>query len=241
MTLIQHFELKNDLLEYHKLAILKIDLLYVKIFWVAPKLKGDKVMDFIRKNWSRLSLAFLFFLGGVIAVIAWINNSGRIANADWLNAFYNTVLLISTIVFFFGMVGIAIMKSMQNSKKIVSMLYMSIGGLITLMLLILIIVAGCNQSTLVLVFGNGAVTSFYQLWVPFFVFGMHPLIKGVTRFIEAETVPAKATVKPAAAPVTETVKAEKAAAPKAAAPKATAPAAKPAAKKAAPKKTPAAK
>ncbi len=196
-------------------------------------------MDFIRKNWSRLSLAFLFFLGGVIAVIAWINNSGRIANADWLNAFYNTILLISTIVFFFGMVGIAIMKSMQNSKKIVSLLYMSIGGLITLMLLILIIIAGCNQSSLVLVFGNGAVTSFYQLWVPFFVFGMHPLIKGVTRFIEAETVPAKATVKPAAAPVTEA----KAEAPKApvAKPAAKPAAVKPAAKKAAPKKAPAAK
>ncbi len=227
------------MLDQGKLAILKVDLLYVKIFWVAPKLKGDKVMDFIRKNWSRLSLAFLFFLGGVIAVIAWINNSGRIANADWLNAFYNTILLISTIVFFFGMVGIAIMKSMQNSKKIVSLLYMSIGGLITLMLLILIIIAGCNQSSLVLVFGNGAVTSFYQLWVPFFVFGMHPLIKGVTRFIEAETVPAKATVKPAAAPVTEA----KAEAPKApvAKPAAKPAAVKPAAKKAAPKKAPAAK
>ena len=76
-------------------------------------------MDFIRKNWSRLSLAFLFFIGGVIAVIAWINNTGRIVNADWLNAFYNTALLITTIVFFFGMVGITVTKSNQNSKKIV--------------------------------------------------------------------------------------------------------------------------
>ncbi len=193
-------------------------------------------MDFIRKNWSRLSLAFLFFVGGVIAVIAWINNTGRIVNADWLNAFYNTALLITTIVFFFGMVGVAVTKSMENSKKIVSLLYMCIGGLNTLLLLVLFIVASCNQSNLVLIFGNGAITSFYQLWVPFLVFGLHPLVKGVTRFIEAETVPAKATVKPVAtAPVTETVKAE---APKATAPKAAAP--KAAAKKAAPK-APAAK
>ncbi len=188
-------------------------------------------MDFIRKNWSRLSLAFLFFIGGVIAVIAWINNTGRIVNADWLNAFYNTALLITTIVFFFGMVGITVTKSMQNSKKIVSALYMCIGGLNTVLLLVLFIVASCNQSELVLIFGKNAIASLYQLWVPFIVFGLHPLIKGVTRFIEAETIPAKAAVKPVAtAPVTETVKAE---APKATAPKATAP--KAAAKKTAPK------
>lgn len=165
-------------------------------------------MDFIRKNWSRLSLAFLYFIGGVIAVIAWINNSSHIADADWLNAFYNTALLISTIVFFFGMVGVTIVKSMQNSKKVVSALYMCVGGLITVLLLVLIVVASCNQADLILIYGNGAITSFYQLWVPFLVFGLHPLIKGVTRFIEAEHVPAQATVKPAAAPVTETTAAK---------------------------------
>ncbi len=172
-------------------------------------------MDFIRKNWSRLSLAFLFFLGGVIAVIAWINNSSRFADANWLNAFYNTALLISTIVYFFGMVGVTIMKSMQNSKKVVSALYMCIGGLITVLLLVLVVVASCNQADLILIYGRGAITSLYQLWVPFLVFGLYPLIKGVTRFIEAEQVPAQATVKPAAAPVTATVAEKKAPAKKA--------------------------
>ena len=61
-----------------------------------------------------------------------------------------------------------------------------------------------------MIFGNGAIISLYQLWVPFLVFGLYPLIKGVTRFIEAETVPAQATVKPAATPVAETAPAVKA-------------------------------
>ena len=174
-------------------------------------------MDFIRKHWSRLSLAFLYFIGGVIAVVAWINNSNRFAAADWLNAFYKTALLISTIVFFFGMVGVTIMKSMQNSKKIVSILYMCVGGLITVLLLVLVIVASCNDADLVLIYGDGAIATFYQLWVPFIVFGLHPLIKGVTRFIEAEAIPAKANVQPVAAPATETAQEE---APKAPAKKA---------------------
>ncbi|MBO4823181.1 MAG: hypothetical protein J5580_01270 [Clostridia bacterium] len=175
-------------------------------------------MDFIRKNWSRLSLAFLYFIGGVFAIIAWVNFGSRITDGSWLYDFYYIVLLISTMVFFFGMVGVTIVKSMQNSKKLVSALYMIVGGIITVLLLVLIIVAGVNDSELASIAGRGAMASFYQLWVPFFVFGLHPLIKGVTRFIEAEMVPAQ--VKPVAAPVAETVVAEK----------------KPAAKKAAPKK-----
>ncbi len=179
-------------------------------------------MDFIRKNWSRLSLAFLFFLGGVIAVVAWVNNSSDITDVKWLNNFYNIALLISTIVFFFGMVGVTIVKSMENSKKVVSAIYMCVGGLVTVLLLVLIVVAGVNNSDLVLIYGDKALVTLYQLWVPFLVFGLQPLIKGVTRFIEAETVPAQ--VKPVAAPVVETVAAEKPVAQK------------PAAKKAAPKK-----
>lgn len=185
-------------------------------------------MDFIRKNWSRLSLALLYFIGGVIAVIAWINNSGRIAGEGWVDAFYNTSLLIATVVFFFGMVGITVVKTLQNTKKAVSIMYMCIGSLISVLLTVLIVVASCQQSSLILIYGKGAVNALYQLWIPYIVFGLHLLIKGITRFIEAESVPAQA--KPVAQPATATVAAE---APKATAPKATA-------KKAAPK-TPAAK
>ena len=185
-------------------------------------------MDFISKNWSRLSLAFLYFIGGVIAVIAWVNipSDYPFTAIGWLNSFYKIALIISTIVYFFGMVGVTVMKSMQNSKKIVSMLYMCVGGLVTVLLLVMMIVASCNDGDLILIFGNRAVDNFYRLWVPIFVFGLHPLIKGVTRFIEAEMIPAKANVQPTPAPVAEPVAEE--------APKAPA-------KKAAPKKAPAAK
>lgn len=210
----------------------KVDLLYVKIFWDAPKLKGEKVMDFIRKNWSRLSLAFLSFIGGVIAVVAWINNASRFTSGDWINKFFNIALLISTILFFFGMAAITVMKSVQNSKKFVSMLYMCVGGIITVLYLVFIVIASINQADLILIFGNGSIVALYLVWVPFLVFGLHPLIKGITRFIEAETVPAQATVKPVAAPVKEAAPVK--------APAAKAPVAKAPAKKAAPK-APAAK
>lgn len=172
-------------------------------------------MDFIRKNWSRLSLAFLFFIGGVIAVVAWINNPSRIADSNWVNAFNNTAVLISTLVFFFGMVGVTIVKSMENSKKVVSVIYMAMGTVVTILLLVLIMVANFNQPSITSFVGEKAVESFYQLWVPFIVFGLYPLIKGATRFIEAESVPAKATVaQPAVEPAKEPV-AEVAEAPKA--------------------------
>ncbi|MBS7401442.1 MAG: hypothetical protein KIG16_02920 [Eubacteriales bacterium] len=174
-------------------------------------------MDFIRKNWSRLSLAFLYFLGGVLAIVAWANYGSRITDGTWLSDFYNIALLVSTMLFFFGMVGVTVVKTMQ-SKKVVSALYMIVGGIITLLLIVFVIVDGVNGGEFTALDGLWARASFYQLWVPFFIFGLHPLIKGVTRFIEAEMVPAQ--VKPAAAPVAETVVAEK----------------KPAAKKAAPKK-----
>ncbi len=171
-------------------------------------------MDFIRKNWSRLSLALFYALGGIFAIIAWVNFGSRITDGNWLNQMYNIMLLISTMLFFFGMVGVTIVKTLNNSKKIVSALYMVVGGLITVMLLVLIVVTGFNNSELASISGSNALVAFYQLWVPFFVFGLHPLVKGATRFIEAEMVPAQ--VKPAAAPVAETVVAEKPAAKKAA-------------------------
>ena len=167
-------------------------------------------MDYIRKNWSRLSLALLYFVGGVIAVIAWINNSGHVADKDWLNALYNTIVVIATVLYFFGMVGVTIMKTMQNSKKIVSILYMTIGALISVMMLVLICIASSNQADLILIYGDGAITAFYQLYVPFIVFGLHALIKGVTRFIEAEGIPAKAAVQPVAPVANEVVAEEKA-------------------------------
>ena len=169
-------------------------------------------MDFIRKNWSRLSLALLFFIGGVIAVVAWINFPTRIVpEGDGFFGFHNIALLISTIVFFFGMVAVTIVKSLENSKKIVSIIYMCMGGIVTVLMLVLLTVLsikGDPYTYLFFIFGKtaidpiwGPVAVLYMFWVPTIVFGLYPLIKGITRFIEAEHIPA--AVKQPAQPVAE--------------------------------------
>lgn len=176
-------------------------------------------MDFIRKNWSRLSLAFLYLIGGVVAVIAWVNNKAMFSVGGWMERMYFITACVSTIAFFFGMAAIAVVKSLQNSKKAVSVIYMVLGGLVTLMLLTVVIVATCKNVEMI-AFTN--FLSLYLVWIPLFVFGLHPLIKGVTRFIEATNVPAKAPAAPVAQPVAETP----AEAPKATAKKTSAKAAK---------------
>ena len=208
----------------------KLDLQYVKIFWDAPKLKGEKVMDFIRKNWSRLSLAFIYLIGTVIAVVAWVNNWNYIADSEGVAKFFFISMFISTIMFFLGMVCISVVKAVSCSKKAVSAIYMAMGGVISVLLLVFIIVASSQQFELVLFTGNTAVVSLYFLWVPFIVFGLYPLVKGVTRFIEATNVPAKVAAQPvaqsAAKPANETVAEAPKATAKKTAPKAKAKAAK---------------
>lgn len=162
-------------------------------------------MDFIRKNWSRLSLAFLYFIGAVIAVVAWVNNWNLITDSKGIEKFFFLSVFISTIVFFLGMIAVNVVKAVSSSKKTVSAIYMVVGGLITVLLVVFVIVAGCQQYSVVLFTGSNAITSLYLLWVPFFVFGLYPLVKGTTRFIEGATVPAKAEVaQPVAKPAAET-------------------------------------
>lgn len=171
-------------------------------------------MDFIRKNWSRLSLAFIYLIGLVIAVVAWVNNWDLISGTEGIDMFFMLSVFISTIMFFLGMVCVNVVKAICNSKKAVSAIYMVVGSIITVLLVVLIIVAGNQGHELVSFVGDYAVTSLYYLWVPFIVFGLYPLVKGATRFIEASNTPAKAEVaqpaaqpaaKPVAKPATETV------------------------------------
>ena len=158
-------------------------------------------MDFIRKNWSRLSLAFIYLIGLVIAVVAWVNNWDYIAETEGTYMFFMLSVFISTIMFFLGMVCVNVVKAICNSKKAVSAIYMVVGSIITVLLVVLIIVAGNQGHELVSFVGDYAVTSLYYLWVPFIVFGLYPLVKGATRFIEASNTPAKAEVaQPAAQP-----------------------------------------
>ena len=186
-------------------------------------------MDFIRKNWSRLSLAFIYLIGAVIAVVAWVNNWNYIADAEGIEKFFFISMFISTIMFFLGMVCICVVKAVSCSKKAVSAIYIAMGGLISALLMVFIVVASCQQYDMVLFTGDTAVMSLYFLWIPLIVFGLYPLVKGVTRFIEAVNVPAQAAAQPVAQPAAKPV-AKPAAETVAEAPKATA-------KKAAPKAT----
>ena len=162
-------------------------------------------MDFIRKNWSRLSLAFIYLVGAVIAVVAWVNNWNVITDNKGIEKFFYLSVFISTIVFFLGMITVNIVKAVSSSKKTVSAIYMVVGGLITVLLVVFIIVAGCQQYSAVLFTGSGALESLYLLWVPFFIFGLYPLVKGTTRFIEGATFPVKAeAAQPVAKPAAET-------------------------------------
>lgn len=155
-------------------------------------------MDFIRKNWSRLSLALLYFIGGVMAIVAWVNYfaeaSSLLDAVHWIYRFEYIAVMIATLVFFFGTVAITIAKSLQNSKKAVSVIYMLMGTISTLILLVFVVLASFQEVDLFLPVGLSAISTFFTIWVPFIVFGLHPLIKGVTRFVEAVNVPAAAPV-----------------------------------------------
>ncbi len=169
-------------------------------------------MDFIRKNWSRLSIALLYLVGGVLAVVAWVNfYTVGVSFSAMLN-FRLIATLIATFAFFLGMIAIAIVKSVTASKKAVSLVYMLMGGVATIAMLAYIITASFQDSSLFLG-GVAGLESLYQLWIPFIVFALHPLVKGVTRFIEMATVPAKAA--PVEQPAVEAPAEEKAPAKKA--------------------------
>lgn len=165
-------------------------------------------MDFIRKNWSRLSIALLFLLGGILGIVAFAN-SGLFKDADGVTMFYHIASLASVIVYFFGMVCIMILKSCTG-KKAVSLAYMVIGAIVSILNIVVLFVCVDDANKISLI-GTSAVDVFFKFIVVTLVFGFYPLIKGVTRFIEAEMTPAPAKVaaQPAAT-ATETETAPKA-------------------------------
>ena len=158
-------------------------------------------MDFIRKNWSRLSLALLFLLGGILGIVAFVNCDLITANMPGIQKFYNIALLVSTMLYYFGMACVTVLKAVA-SKKAVSITYMVFGAIISVLEIVVLCVC-MNYPYLTSLVGVNAVAVFFQFIVPTLVFGFYPLIKGITRFIEAEQTPApaKTTVQPTAAPV----------------------------------------
>lgn len=154
-------------------------------------------MDFIRKNWSRLSLALLFLLGGILGIVAFAN-SDIFTGVNNITKFYNIALLVSTMLYFFGMACVTVLKAVAG-KKAVSITYMVFGAIVSILEIVVLCVC-MNEPNLISLIGVNAIVVFFTFIVPTLVFGFYPLIKGITRFIEAEQTPApaKTTVQPAA-------------------------------------------
>lgn len=156
-------------------------------------------MDFIRKNWSRLSIALLFLLGGILGIVAFANSGLFKLPLDAASMFYYIAMLTSVIVYFFGMVCIMILKSCAG-KKAVSLSYMVMGAIVAILNIVVLFVC-INDAEKISLIGASAVDVFFKFIVVTLVFGFYPLIKGITRFIEAEMtpLPVKAAAQPAAA------------------------------------------
>lgn len=154
-------------------------------------------MDFIRKNWSRLSLALLFLLGGILGIVAFVSTD-FLTGISNIQKFYNIALLVSTMLYFFGMACVTVLKAVAG-KKAVSITYMVFGAIISVLEIVVLCVC-MNYPYLTSLVGVNAIAVFFEFIVPTLVFGFYPLIKGITRFIEAEQTPApaKTTVQPSA-------------------------------------------
>ncbi len=146
-------------------------------------------MNFIKENWSRFSMALLYLLGGALGIIMFISYGfADIFEAkNFADAFLILVPVLSFLVYFFGMVALLITKCVA-SKKVSSILYMAIGGFIALLNLVTFVVFSSELNL------AGAVdfNTLFVYVVPMIVFGFYPLLKGITRFIEAEVVAVKA-------------------------------------------------
>ena len=155
-------------------------------------------MDFIRKNWSRLSLALLFLLGGILGIVAFVSND-FLTGYTAVQKFYNIALLVSTMLYFFGMACVTVLKTVAG-KKAVSITYMVFGAVISVLEIVVLCVC-MKYPALTSLVGAYAIDVFFEFIVPTLVFGFYPLIKGITRFIEAEQTPApaKTTAQPSAA------------------------------------------
>jgi hypothetical protein len=146
----------------------------VKIFQGLPELKGVKVMEFIKTHWSRLSLALLFLLGGIVAIVCYL--VGDAFNATAMSTTTDTIgtilPFVSALVFFFGMAAVMLFKAFDKTKY-VGIFYGVIGGLVTLANVIVM----CIYNVM-------SVNGFWTIIVPLIVFGLHPLLKGLTKFVE---------------------------------------------------------
>jgi hypothetical protein len=146
-------------------------------------------MEFIQKHWARLSMALLFLIGGIIAIIAYADSFDTLKDtAGWFP-------FIATVLFFFSSCAVALLKVL--CPKSVGFVYGISGGIITILFTVLLAID--ND------LGFGIDTFWYYI-VPLIVFGVQPLVRGLIRFIEGDRPLA---VAPAPAPKAEPKKAAK--------------------------------
>jgi hypothetical protein len=203
---------------------------YIRIFYgnslgAKPKLKGEKFMDFIKKNWAKLAQALLFAFGGALALFALIQVSGEIARLDDTDltgeASIVTILVyIGALVGFFGFAITHLLKGIAPAYTKYG--FIGTGFICTVLYLIVIVMAGRMDVLGVITksvedeLGTASakyhtlkyvVPTFWSVYAPFLYFGLAPLVKGLRRILHKETdeiaVAAKRPeVKTVATPVT---------------------------------------
>jgi peptidoglycan/LPS O-acetylase OafA/YrhL len=142
-------------------------------------------MEFIQKHWARLSVALLFLIGGIIAIVSYADYFGDLDGvADWFP-------FIAAILFFFGSSAVAVLKIF--APKIVGILYGIMGGIVTILFTVILATEDLS--------GKG-LDIFWWYIVPLIVFGVQPLVRGLIKFVEGEKVFTPAEVKTAPAPET---------------------------------------
>jgi peptidoglycan/LPS O-acetylase OafA/YrhL len=145
-------------------------------------------MEFIQKHWARLSVALLFLIGGILAIISYSTDS-----FDALNGTEDWFPFIAAILFFFGSSAVAILKIF--APKIVGLVYGIMGGVITILFTVVL----ATDNTI----DDFGVNVFWYYIVPLLVFGVQPLVRGLIKFVEGDKVFVPAEAKPAPAPKAE--------------------------------------
>jgi hypothetical protein len=152
-------------------------------------------MEFIKKHWSRLSIALLFLVGGILAIVFYAaDGMFDFTGKETSEVIGAIVPFVSALLFFFGMTAVMLMKIYL--PKYVGIIYGIVGGVITLAYVILICIYPIKTDS----------NNFWIVIVPLIAFGLYPLLKGVTKFVESENWKPKIETAKVTATKTETVK-----------------------------------
>jgi hypothetical protein len=145
-------------------------------------------MEFIQKHWARLSVALLFLVGGILAIVTYADYG-----FDNLDGTKDWFPFVAAILFFFGSSAVGLLKIF--APKIVGLVYGIMGGIITILFTVIL----AADDTV----ANLNLDVFWWYVVPLIVFGVQPLVRGLIKFIEGDRQFTPAEAKPAPAPETK--------------------------------------